>query len=134
MSELVKTTYVELQFRTLYSLDPDRPLYYGQVIRTARDIFIYLNKNELLAELELKIKKFERKFKTSFKNFEQAYYTQRFYFNKKAWCRIGDSVDYRKVTRYEMFYELELIKDWIYDSISVMSQRVRLSALTDIKR
>lgn len=134
MVDFIKTTYVELQFKTLYSLEPDRPLYYGQVIRTVKDILLYLEQKDLLIEMDRRIKKIEHKYRTSLKNLEQAYYNQRFYMNKRAWCKIGDSIDYRKVTRYEMFLALEEIKDWIYDSISILAQNVRLSAITDIKR
>jgi hypothetical protein len=131
--EVIKTTFIELKFRQLYGLDPDRPQYYGNVIRAAKDIMLYLEQEEMMMELELRIRKIEKRYRTSLKNLEQGYYNQRFYFNKKAWCRVGDAVEYRKVTRYEMFLSLEEIKDWIYDNMSILAQRVRFSVMQEVK-
>jgi hypothetical protein len=134
MSGIITTTYVENLFFSLLNLDPDRPLYYLNVYRTGRNIFIHLGLKNDMKKLEILIKnEIEKPLKADFLSVIQAYYNQRFLFSKKAFCKIGDNIDPVRVTRYDLFRRLEKIKDFIMDRCSELAQHVRFRAVQQVQ-
>lgn len=129
----VKPTFVENLFHTFFNLQPDRPFYYLHVYRTARSIFLNLGQDEKAEELEELIREnIERPFNTNFINLINAYYNFRFLMKKNAYCKVGDRIEYQKVTRYDIYLKLEVIKNWCYDELSVMANDVRFTAIMQI--
>jgi hypothetical protein len=132
--EILKPTFVENLFFSLYSLEHERPMYYLNLYRIAKNIFINLGLDEKLTELDKLIKKeIEIPMRTTFQSVIHAYYNPRFLMSKKAYCKVGDSMEYRKFTRYEIMTRLERIKDWIFDFCSQLSPNVRFSTLMQVR-
>ena len=125
---LIRPSPVENYYVTLFQLESDRPKYYINVVRVARSIFLslgYQDKVELMYEV---IKKYiETPLKTDFVSIVNAYDNPRLMYSKKAYTRIGDSIDYMEVTRYEIEKRLEMIKDWIFDEVTMISPNIRFT-------
>lgn len=64
---------------------------------------------------------------TSYTAIVNAYDNPRFMFKRRAYTKIGDSIDYKEVTRYEIENRLEVVKDWIYDEITQVSPYIRFT-------
>jgi hypothetical protein len=132
--QTIKPTFTENLFFSLYNLEPERPMYYLNLYRIAKNIFISCNLEDKLEELNMLIKtEIERPLRTTFQSVNHAYYNPRFLMSKKAYCKIGDAMEYRMVTRYEIMMRLERIKDWIFDQCSLLSQSVRFSAIQQVR-
>lgn len=130
---LVKPTLVEGLCHTFFNLEPDRPEYYNLVFRLARSIFLRLNFDDKVEEMEIMIKtQLEEPLNAPLFAILQAYYNPRFMFSKLAYCRIGRGVDAKIVTRYDMTVRLEHIKDWAYDEVTNLSQFVRFTRHSDM--
>jgi len=125
---LVKPSFVENLYNTLFQLEPDRPYYYLFVVRTARSIFMVLGFEDLLEELNKMIKEeIEIPLQSQFVSVIHAFYNPRFMMSKRAYTKVGDSIDYREVTRYEIMMRLEKVKDWIYDNVVRLSPYIRFT-------
>lgn len=124
----IRPSFVENLYNTLFQLEPDRPMYYLFVVRIARSIFMTLGFEDLVKELENRIKEeIEIPLQSHFVSIIHAYYNPRFMFSKRAYTKIGDSLDYREVTRYEIMMRLESVKDWIYDNVVQLSPYIRFT-------
>ena len=78
--------------------------------------------------MDLVIKKhIETPLMTNYTNIVNAYDNPRFMFSKRAYTKIGDSLDYKEVTRYEIENRLELVKNWIYDEVTQVSPYIRFT-------
>jgi len=125
---LIRPSPVENLYLSLFQLEPDRPRYYINVIRLARSIFLSLGFPEKVEEMNDKIRaEIEVPFNADFVNIVHAFDNPRFMFSRRAYTRIGDSIDYKEVTRYDMENRLEAVKDWVYDNITEMSQYIRFT-------
>jgi hypothetical protein len=130
---LIKPSFVENLYTTFFALEPDRPMYYMYVVRVGRSIFLSLGFHDKAQELDGMIReKIEIPLKSDFGSIIQAYYNPRFMFSKKAFTKIGDSVDYKYVTRYEIGQMLEELKDWVYDEITEMSSLIRFTRSSQV--
>jgi len=125
---LIRPSPVESLYTTLFNLEPDRPRYYINIVRIARSIFISLGFENKVYEMEMVIKKnIETPLMTSYTAIVNAYDNPRFMFKRRAYTKIGDSIDYKEVTRYEIENRLEVVKDWIYDEITQVSPYIRFT-------
>lgn len=132
---LIRPSFVENLYNTLFALEPDRPLYYLFVIRLARSIFISLGFEGTNPEMENKVlimdnlvkEIIEVPLEASFTQIIHAFYNPRFMYSKKAFTYIGEGVDAREVSRYEIMMRLEYVKDWVYDEIIGLSPYIRFT-------
>lgn len=130
---LIKPSFVESIFYTFFNLDPDRPKYYNLVFRLGRNIFLQLGFEEKAEMLQQLIQaKIEFPFHSPVFAVLEAYYNPRFYWSKLAYCKVGEGIDAREVTRYEMTVILESIKDWVYDEITNLTPYVRFTQPSNI--
>lgn len=125
---LIKPSFVESLFYTFFNLDPDRPKYYNLVFRLGRNIFLQLGFEDKAEQLQKMIhEKLEKPLQSQLFAILEAYYNPRFYFSKLAYCKVGEGIDTKEITRYEITVVLEEIKDWVYDEITELAQYVRFS-------
>jgi len=125
---LIRPSLIENLYNTLFQLEPDRPMYYLFVVRIARSIFMGLEFSEKIMQLDNKIKTIiEEPLNSQFISIIHAYYNPRFMFSKRAYTKIGDSIDYKEVTRYEIMMRLEKVKDWVMDEIIQLSPYIRFT-------
>lgn len=125
---LIRPSPVENLYVTLFQLESDRPRYYINIVRLARSIFISLGFEDKVEEMFVVIKKYvETPLKSDFVSVVNSYDNPRFMFSKRAYTRIGDSIDYKEVTRYEIGERLETVKDWIYDEVTKLSSQIRFT-------
>ena len=128
-----KPTFVENLFHTFFNLQPDRPMYYLHVYRLTRSIFLNLGQDEKAEELDMLIReRIEKPYNANFIHLINAYYNPRFMFKRNAFCKVGDRIDYLKVTRYDIYIKLEGIKNWCYDELSTLANDVRFTAIMQI--
>jgi hypothetical protein len=103
-------------------------MYYMFVVRIGRSLFLSLGYEEEVKALDKMIyETLEKPLKAPFVAIIEAFYNPRFYFTKKAYTRIGDSVDYVEVTRWDMRLRMEKIKDYVYDRATRMSSQIRFT-------
>lgn len=134
IADYIKTTFIESLFSTLFNLQAGRPNYYLNIVDAARNIFMNLGLEEKNKMLDIMIRqKLELPLRSNFLAIVNAYDNPKFMFSKKAFCKIGDSIEYRKITRYEIFLALEEIKRWIYSECSVLANDVRFTAIQQIQ-
>lgn len=125
---IIRPSFVENLFNSFFSLEADRPMYYRLVYRLGKSIFQAMGKNELIQQLDMKINTVvEKPLHTDLPSVLNAYYNPRFMFSRSAYAKIGDSINYKEVTRYEIEQRLEYIKDWVYDEVTELSQHVRFT-------
>lgn len=125
---LIRPSFVENLYHTFFQLEADRPMYYLLVVRLARSIFMSLGQDELVTEMDARIRNvIEIPLHTDFVSIIHAFYNPRFMFSKRAYTKIGDSINYREVTRYEIMLRLENVKDWIYDKVVELSPYIRFT-------
>ena len=87
-----------------------------------------LGYDDLVIEMDALIKEIiEIPLHADFVSIIHAFYNPRFMFSKQAYTKIGDSIDYQEVTRYEIMMRLEYVKDWIYDKIVELSPYIRFT-------
>lgn len=127
----VRPTFVENLYNTLFQLEPDRPYYYLFVVRIGKNIFMALGFDELNEKLDKLIKEqVELPLQSQFVSVIHAFYNPRFMMSKRAYTKVGDSIDYREVTRYEIMMRLEIVKDFIYDEVVKLSPYIRFTKPT----
>lgn len=125
---LIKPSFVESLFHTFFDLDPDRMQYYNLVFRMSRSIFFQVGFNNKADELEKKIfEGIEKPFSCKLFSFLQAYYNPRFINSRVAFCKVGQGIDTKEITRYEMTCILEEIKNWCYDEITKLTPFIRFT-------
>lgn len=125
---LIRPSPVESLYTTLFNLEPDRPRYYINIVRIARSIFISLGFENKIYEMDIMIKKnIETPLMSNYTNIVHAYDNPRFAYSKRAYTKIGDSLDYKEVTRYEIENRLEIVKNWIYDEVTQLSPYIRFT-------
>lgn len=130
---LIKPTITESLFYQFFKLEADRQLYYLSVYQIARSIFLNLGIPEKVEEMNRMIQdKLEIPLKSDFSSIVSAYYNPRFMYSKRAYTKIGSSIDYVKVTKYEIQRVLEDIKIWIYDEIIRLASFVRFTRPSEI--
>ena len=114
-------------------LEPDRPMYYSHVVTLGKRLFISMGYDELVAELDEMIHNLiELPLSSPFASVIHAYYDWRFINSRRAYTKVGDVIDYRIVTRYEINMALEQIKEWIYDRATQLSQYIRFTKQTQM--
>jgi hypothetical protein len=129
-----KPTFVENLFHTFFNLQIDRMGYYNAVFQNARNIFMNLGKYELAEQLDEMIRNnIELPYKTKLWQLLKWYYDPKHYFKKRVYFKVGDRIDYVKVTKMEIEQKLEEIKRWCYDELSVMANDVRFSAIMQVQ-
>jgi len=130
---LIRPSFVENLYTALLSLDPSRPMYYILVVRLTRNIFMSLGFDgsiypDKISELNNMIKEhIEIPLEAPFVNIVTAYDNPKFAFTRKAFTMVGDGVDAREVTRWEIMQRLEIIKNWCYDEIIALSPHIRFT-------
>lgn len=129
---LIKPSFVESLFHTFFNLDPDRPQYFNLVFRLGRSIFLQLGFQDKAEELvQMITNNLEKPLNAPLFAILQAYYNPRFMFSKLAYCYVGEGIDAKEVTRYEMTVALEGIKDWVYDEVTNLTPYVRFTRAGD---
>jgi hypothetical protein len=129
---LIKPSFVESLFHTFFNLDPDRPQYFNLVFRLGRSMFLQLGFENKAEELQKMIEeKIEKPLSAPLFAVLQAYYNPRFMFSRIAYCKVGQGIDAKEVTRYEMTVALEEIKDWVYDEVTNLTPYVRFTRSRD---
>jgi len=125
---LIKPSFVESLFHTFFNLDPDRPQYYNLVFRLGRSILMQLGFDDKAEELQRLIEeKIEKPMSAPLFAILQAYYNPRFMFSRLAFCKVGEGIDAKQITRYEMTVVLEELKDWTYDEVTKLTPYVRFT-------
>lgn len=126
---MVRPSFQENLHNTLFNLEADRPMYYLFVVRVGRSFFLSLGHQEVVNKIDRMIfETLEKPFKAPFVAIIEAFYNPRFMYAKHAYTRIGDSIDYVEVTRWDIRMRLEKIKDYIYDQATMVSQMVRFTS------
>jgi hypothetical protein len=132
--EIVKTTFVEMLFSTLYNMDSNRPQYFVNVVDTAMEIFNYLEMEENILELQELIRtEIEIPLRADFTSVQDAFDNPKFAFSNKAFCKIGDPIDPIIVTKYEIKRRLMNIKRWVYSTCSEIARDVKFQAIQQLK-
>lgn len=130
---LIKPSFVESLFHTFFNLDPDRPKYYNLVFDMARNIFLQCGVEEKAEALNQMIQtKVEYRYRAPLFAVLEGYYNPRFMFSKHAYCKIGNGIDAKVVTRFEMTTIFEEIKAWCYDEVGALTPYIRFTSKTDI--
>jgi len=130
---LIKPTITESLFYQFFKLDPTRPMYYNWVYQLSRSIFLNLELNEKVEQMDSLVwEQIELPFKANFTAICTAFYHPRFMMSKKAYTKIGSGYDSVKVTRFEMETRLENIKKWIYDEVIALAGLVRFTRPAEI--
>ncbi len=125
---LIRPSPVENLYITLFQLESDRPRYYINIVRLARSIFISLGHEDKVDILNKVMKMYvETPLKSDYVSIVNAYDNPRFMFSRRAYTKIGDTIDYKEVTRYEIGERLEMVKDWIYDEVTKISSEIRFT-------
>lgn len=125
---LIRPSPVENHYITLFQLESDRPQYYLAVVRLAKSIFLSLGYEDKIDEMFKVIKRYiETPLKSDFVSIVNAFDNPRFMFSKRAYTKVGDSIDYKEVTRYEIRQRLEIVKDWIFDEVTRVSHEIRFT-------
>ena len=125
---MIRPSFAENLHTTLFSLEADRPMYYLYVIRIGRSLFLSLGFTEEVKKIDDMIFEYlEKPYKAPFMSIVEAFYNPRFMYSKQAYTKIGDNIDYIKVTRWEMRIRFEKIKDYIYDRATVYSSLIRFT-------
>lgn len=125
---LIRPSPVENLINSLWGLEPDRPKYYIFVCRQARNIFQIMDKPEKVVEME-RIKKtyVEIPLSSHFVAVVHAFDKFRYSMPKRAYVKIGDILNHKEITIYEIEQRLEAVKDWVYDEVAELSQYVRFT-------
>jgi len=127
---LIRPTPVEGWYYQLFNLDPTRPDYYVAVVDLARSIFIKLHYDDKIEQMNMVIKKYvEIPLKRDFVSIVNAYDNPRIAYLKRAYVRIGDSIDYQEVTKYDIKKRLEIVRQWVFDEVSRISDDIRFTRL-----
>ena len=125
---LIRPSPIENLYHTLFQLESDRQEYYINLVRIARSIFLSLGFNKKAGEMQNIIKNYiEIPLNAEFVSVVNAYDNPKFMYSKKAFTRIGDSIDYKEVTRYEIKKRLEFIKNRIFDEVTKVSPYIRFT-------
>lgn len=125
---LIRPSFVENLFNSFFSLEPDRPMYYKLVVRLAKSIFQSMGEFDKLKQMDGMIKGYiENPLHSDFASVLHAFYSPKFMFSKRAYCKIGDVIDYKEITRLEIEQRLEIVKEWIYDEVTNLSYQVRFT-------
>jgi hypothetical protein len=130
---LVRPSPVENLYTTLFQLEADRPRYYIYVVRLARSLFISLGFENKVNEMNKVINKYlEKPLMSDFISIVHAYDNPRFMYSKRAYTKVGDSLDYKEITRYELENRLEIVKNWIFDEVTKLSPYIRFTRQTQM--
>jgi len=125
---LIRPSFVENLYNTFYSLEPDRMMYYLYVVRLSRSIFLSLGFANKVNQMNQIIREeIELPLNCDFVSLIHAFYNPRFLHSKSAYTKIGDHLDYKEVTRYEIMQRLEKVKDWIYDEVTKLTPYIRFT-------
>lgn len=128
---LIRPSAVENLYTTLFQLEADRPRYYIYVVRLARSIFLLLGFENKIREMEEKIRVYiETPLMAGYVSVVHAYDNPRFAFSRRAYTKVGDSLEYKEVSRYEIETRLEIIKNWIFDEVTQLSPYIRFTRQT----
>jgi len=126
---LIKPSPAENLYLTIFKLESDRPKYYVNIVRIAKSLFLCLGYQNKVEELNLMIKRhIETALNSDFVSVVNAYDNPKFMNSRKAFTRVGDSIDYKEITRYEIEQRLETIKDWVFDEVAVVSKDIRMTS------
>lgn len=130
---LIRPSPVENLYITLFQLEADRPRYYIYIVRLARSLFMSLGHEDKVNEMNNVIYKYiEKPLMSDFVSVVHAFDNPRFAYSKRAYTRVGDSLDYKEVTRYEFEKRLELVKNWIFDEVTKLSPYIRFTRQTQM--
>jgi hypothetical protein len=125
---LVKPSFTESLYVTLFQLEGGRPQYYVLVHRLARNIFLSLGYEDKVDAMERMIRThIEIPLQADFVSVCAAFDNPRFMFSKRAYTLVGDGIDSRSVTRYEIQQRLEYVKNYIYDEVVQLSPYIRFT-------
>ena len=125
---MIRPSFQENLHNTLFNLEADRPMYYLYVVRVGRSLFLSLGYMDEVNKIDRMIfETLEKQLKAPFIAIIEAFYNPRFMYAKQAYTRIGDSVDYVQVTRWDIRMRLEKIKDYIYDRATVVAKEIRFT-------
>lgn len=125
---LIKPSIIESMFHAFLALDASRPHYYKQLINMTFQIFYFLNHEDKVKELnDLLVKEVEIPFQSSYYAILEAFYIEKFMWSRKAFCKIGDGIDTVYVTRPEIQYQLEIVKDWCTREIWELSHQINFT-------
>ena len=126
---LIKPSIAENLHNTLFSLESDRPKYYTNIVRVAKSLFLSLNQEQKVQEMDLMIKRvIENPIDSDFVSVVNAYDNPRFMHSRKAFTRVGDSIDYKEITRYEIEQRLEKVKNWVFDEVTILAKEIRITS------
>lgn len=125
---MIRPTFQENVYQTLFQLEPDRPFYYQYVFRLGRSLFISTGQQDLVEQLDMMISEIiEKPLNAPLIAVIQAFYNPRFMMSKNAFTKIGDSINQKVVTRWEIQVRLEHIKDWVYNEATKISPMIRFT-------
>jgi len=130
---LIRPSPVESLYSTLFQLEADRPKYYINIVRIARSIFLSLGFKNKVVEMDNIIKIFvEKPLMSNYISIVNAYDNPRFYYSRRAYTFVGDSIDGKEITRYDIEHRLEQVKDWIFDEVTEISPYIRFTRQTQM--
>lgn len=103
-------------------------MYYLLVVRVGRSLFLSMGFQEEVDKIDRMIfETLEKPLKAPFIAIIESFYSPRFMNTKHAYTRIGNSIDYVQVTRWDIRMRLEKIKDYIYDKATMSSNLIRFT-------
>ena len=127
---MIKPSFIESRFYTIFHLEPDRPRYYEFVVMLAKSIFYELGLEDKADELDqLVYEHIEEPLRAQFGIVVYVYDKAR-YSGKalnRLYVKVGDGIDARVITFFEIKVELDYIKDWCYDEVMQLTGMVRFT-------
>jgi hypothetical protein len=125
---LIRPSFTENLYMTLFQLEPDRPQFFQFVVSLSRNIFLSLGYEDKADMLDKLIRvHIEIPLQSDFISVCAAFYNPRFMFSKRAYTKVGDIIEYREVSRWEIQQRLEYIRRWCYDEIVQLSPYIRFT-------
>lgn len=125
---MIRPSFQENLYNTLFKLEADRPMYYLYVVRIGRSLFLSLGMKDEVDKIdEMIFETLEKPLRSPFVAIIQAYYNPKFMYSKMAYTKIGDDFDYIEFTRWDITVRLEKIKDYIYDRATTISSKIRFT-------
>ena len=128
---LVRPTFQENLYKTLFQLSVNTEFYYLTVFRNGKSIFKSLGFEEEVKKIDDMIKSIiEEPFNRPLTAVLEAYELMK---NRNSnYFIIGDVIDYKEVTTWEITQRLDYIKDYIFDRLTELSPLIRFTSNADL--
>lgn len=130
---MIRTSNHEELIRSIRNLDSLRPEYFTNLIKISKWLYSISLKGYYITELNHLITiKLEKPFMTKFKLIEKVYDEMKQVGNYSAYILVGDGIDSKEVTYFELKLIFDEIDEWVADTVAEISQDVRFTRPLEI--